>query len=61
MTEDLSFSGISAACCIYTYQVSSRMCMKCNVPLEVRTVFAAEKKDDDSGIGALLRTIEKHF
>lgn len=34
--------------------------MKCNVPLEVRTVFAAEKKDDDSGIGALLRTIEKH-
>lgn len=34
--------------------------MKWNVPLEVRTVFAAEKEDDDSGIGAPLRATEKH-
>lgn len=32
--------------------------MKCNVPLEGRTVFAAEKEDDGE-IGASLRTIEK--
>lgn len=43
-----------------TEQVSSRICMKCNVPFEVRTVFAAEIEDGDSGIGASLRTTEKH-
>lgn len=36
--------------------------MKCNVPLEVRTVFVAEEEDDDdSGIGASLRTTEKYY
>ncbi|KAF4789813.1 hypothetical protein TURU_148640 [Turdus rufiventris] len=43
-------------------QVSCRICMKCNVPLEVRTVFVAEEEDDDdSGIGASLRTTEKYY
>lgn len=44
------FSGIAAACCVHTDQISSRICMKKNVPLELTTVFAAEKEDDDSGI-----------